>query len=140
MLPKKTAIYLVLISIFSSACFKSKIEATRVPSTGAPVTAKGKPLKINGVTYALPRTVVKVDVPVKMTVDKPGELERFTPCFFSEEVSRNRIREFEKSFSIEPPTFSTRGEPDPDQHFVVKTKGDTSSTRPCCSNTPPTAS
>jgi len=123
MLTKKTATYLMLIAMFSSACFKSKIVATRIPSNGPPVTANGKPLKINGVTYALPRTVIKVDVPVKLTVDTPGELERFTPCFFSEEVSQNRIRVFEKSFNIEPATFSARGEPDPDQHFVVKTKG-----------------
>lgn len=121
MLRKKTAVYLMLISMLSSACFKSKIVATRIASNGPPATANGKTL--NGVTYALPRTVVKVDVPVKLTVDTPGGLERFTPCFFSEEVSSNRITELKKSFNIEPPTFATRGEPDPDQHFIVKTKG-----------------
>lgn len=85
------AAYLVLATVFSTACFKSKIVATRVPSTsngGVPLGPNGKSLKLNGVSYALPRTVVKVDVPVTMSIETPAELEEFTPCFFSETVSR----------------------------------------------------
>jgi len=118
---KTVAAYVLFAAMMSTACFKSKIVAKRVP-TAAPAPGS-KELKVNGVTYALPRTVVKVSVPVTMTIGSPGELEIFAPCFFSEEVASHRIMVKENSFSIEPATFSTRGEPDPDQHFIVKTKG-----------------
>jgi hypothetical protein len=118
---KTVAAYVLFAAMMSTACFKSKIVAKRVP-TGPPAPVS-KELKVNGVTYALPRTVVKISIPVKMTVESPGELEMFAPCFFSEEVASQRITAAGKSLSIEPATFSSRGEPDPNQHFIVKTKG-----------------
>jgi len=115
------AAYVLVVALTFTACFKSKIVAKRVPTSGPPLNPSE--LKVNGVTYALPRTVVKVSVPVTMASERPGELEIFAPCFFSEKVASKRITADGTSFSIEPPTFSTRGEPDPNQHFIVKTKG-----------------
>lgn len=118
---KVALIYLLVTALFSAACFKSKIVAKRIP--GSPLPAGAKNLRVDGVTYALPRTVIKVNVPVEMTVETPGVLERLAPCFLSEEVASQRVKERSRSFSIEQTTFATRGEPDPDEHFIVKTKG-----------------
>lgn len=124
--PKLITSCLILLSLLATGCFKSKTVVTRVPNgdgKSVPLNARRRPLTVDGVTYALPRTVIKVDVPVKRTVEAPGEFKEFAKCFFSDEVLNDQIKTKKKTYSIEPPTLSSRGEPDPVQHFIAKTKG-----------------
>ena len=69
----------LLLAFVSTACFESKIETLKVQGVG---TGGATATKMNGVFYALPRTVVKVDVPVDRVDKKPGKFVRWTPCFF----------------------------------------------------------
>jgi hypothetical protein len=76
---------LVLLSSMTSACFESKIVASKVnPTDKDKVSA---PTEMDGVFYALPRTVVKVDVPVVRVDKAPGQFAKFTKCFFPELVA-----------------------------------------------------
>jgi uncharacterized protein DUF4831 len=108
---------LVATALLFTGCFKSKNEVSKIP----PVD--GKLVKLDGVPYALPRTVVQARVPFKLKTKSPGEFEKYVPCFFSPQVAAGRVREKSKVFSIDPPTFTSRGEPDPNEHYIAKIKG-----------------
>lgn len=107
----------LIAALLCSGCFKSKNVVNRIPPTN------GKLLKLDGVPYALPRTVIQMQIPVKRTDKAPGEFGRYARCFFSKEVAAGRVMAESKSFSIEQPIFTSRGEPDPDGHFIAKIKG-----------------
>ena len=106
----------LVVALLSAGCFKSETVVSRVD-------VENGIDKLDGVHYSLPRTVVKADIPFKREEKKPGELERFAPCFFSPEVAAERIREKSVAYSIEEPTLGYRVEPDPKEHFVVSVKG-----------------
>lgn len=108
---------LLIIAVLCSGCFKSKNVVSKIPP------ADGKLLKLDGVPYALPRTVVQVKITVKRTDKAPGQFGSYAPCFFSKDAAAGRIMNETKSFSIEPPTFTSRGEPDPAEHYIAKIKG-----------------
>lgn len=109
---------LITTALLFTGCFRSKNEVSKIPPVGA-----NKLVKLDGVPYALPRTVVQARVPFKLKAKSPGEFEEYAPCFFSPEIAAGRTREKSKAFSIDPPTFTTRGEPDPDEHYIAKIKG-----------------
>jgi len=79
--------------------------------------------RLDGVVYRLPRTVVEVAISVKKATKAPGVFKDFAPCFFSKDEVQDSIQEISTQFSIEEPIFSSRGEPDPAETYVVKTKG-----------------
>jgi hypothetical protein len=94
---------------------------------------------MNGVLFALPRTVVKVDLPVTREVKKAGQFSKLSPFFFSGEpfvASKNddikptdlepglgKTPKEGKYYGLDDPKFSTRGEPDPEQTFMVNIRG-----------------
>lgn len=53
----------------------SKIVVTRVPTTGTPPA-------MEGVYYALPKTVVKVHQPIDRIAQQPGKYVVYLPLFF----------------------------------------------------------
>lgn len=120
MLRKQRAVLalVLMLTVLLTGCFKSETVVTKVDPD-----PKKNLDKLDGVHYSLPRTVVKVDVPFKRTEEKPGPLEKFTPCFFPADIANERVREKSFSYSIEDPTFAYRVEPDPTQHFIVSVKG-----------------
>jgi hypothetical protein len=109
---------LLAITLVTAGCFEGKIVTTKVeklpPNAPAP--------KMNGVFYALPRTVVKVDVPVNRVEKTPGEFVEFTPCFFPNE---NFIASPSKEFGIaaDKIKFDTTFIPDTQQVYMIKTNG-----------------
>ena len=118
MRPSPIHLLVLLFAVMgSSACFKSKNVVSKVPP------ANGKLVTLNGVPYALPRTVVHVQVPFKRKDASPGRFEPFAPCFFPSDIAADRVRKKAKSFAIQPATFTSRGEPDPDEHYIAKIKG-----------------
>ncbi|HMJ07918.1 MAG TPA: DUF4831 family protein, partial [Pyrinomonadaceae bacterium] len=121
--------FFILGLIFSFGC-QSKNTVKKLTKVNAANTALERPTnkrsetdKLDGVIYRLPRTVVQVAVTVKRVVKEPGEFVDFAPCFFSGSELDDRTQVKSIKYSIDTPTFSSRGEPDPSETFVVKTKG-----------------
>src|ERR1700752_3294902 len=108
---------LLAITIICPGCFKSKNVVKKVGDR------RNGSFRLDGVTYALPRTVLQARVSFKRTDSAPGEFEMYTPCFYSPEVAATRIREKSTSFSISDAALSSRGEPDPKERYIAKIKG-----------------
>src|SRR5437588_4688717 len=115
--------HLIVLSLFFSACFKSKTEVDKVP-TRTQISEGRKPMrKLDGVPYRLPRTVVQVSLPVKKVEKEPGPFMKFAHCFFNSKDLEDLIADESTKFALQPPAFSTLGEPDPEESYVVKIKG-----------------
>jgi hypothetical protein len=115
--------YLIIACVSFAGCFKSKTEVQRVP-TRTEIAEGRKPLKkLDGVPYRLPRTVVQVSLPVKKVEQEPGPFVKYAPCFFTANDLSDLITESSKKFGLQTPQFSTLGEPDPEESYVVKIKG-----------------
>ncbi|MET0649720.1 MAG: DUF4831 family protein [Pyrinomonadaceae bacterium] len=114
-LRKPLAPTLLAAAILCAGCFKSENVVTKVKPDGD--------MRLDGVTYALPRTVVQVRIPFKSIDAKPGLYERYAPCFFPKSIADERVRVEKTTFSMEQPTFSSSGEPDPDEHYIARIKG-----------------
>lgn len=114
-LRKPLVTMLLAAAVLCAGCFRSKNVVTRVKPDGS--------MRLDGVTYALPRTVVQVRIPFKSTAATPGLYERYAPCFFPKPIADGRVRVEKTTFAMEQPTFSSSGEPDPDEHYIAKIKG-----------------
>lgn len=128
---RKIAALLFAVSLLTSACFKSKTKVFKLrteevdnlqPAERARLLGELK--KRDGALYRLPRTVVVATVPVKKTTKEPGAFEKFAPCFFSKDEADDRTTAPKSSeFALQRVTFSSAGEPDPDETYVVLTRG-----------------
>lgn len=128
---RKIAAVLFALSLLTSACFKSKTKVFKLraeevdklqPAERASLLDELK--KRDGALYRLPRTVVVATVPVKKTTKEPGAFEKFTPCFFSKGEADDRTATPKASeYALQRVTFSSAGEPDPDETYVVLTRG-----------------
>jgi hypothetical protein len=112
------------LALFCTGCPNSKtvvkkVEPQTPPPAGAPASTK-KPPKMNGVFYALPQTVLKLDVPITRKDLEPGKYAEFAGFFFpgEEAVEKKDIK-----FSIGKPAFDSRGEPDPEEIYLVNIQG-----------------
>lgn len=116
-------IALLVLALSAGACFESKVITSKVNPA-----SPGDRRTMNGVFYALPRTVVKVDIPVVRTTKVPGALGVFTPCFLpdSDFVMRKTI-----SFAVDNSNvkFDTLFIPDTSEIYMIKTKGGMFETR-----------
>jgi hypothetical protein len=112
------------LCLLTAGCFESKVVTSRVND---PDGSK-RPTKMSGVFYALPRTVVKANVPIVRTDKEPGEFYAFTPCFFPNE---NYLKVKSTEFGVDTPKidFATLPVPDPKQIFLIKTQGGMFETR-----------
>ena len=73
---------------------------------------------VGGLFYTLPRTVIKVAVPMELSFVKEGELTDFCQLFFPfEKLSATR------KLKVERPTLATSGEPDPTQVYYMRVAG-----------------
>lgn len=106
------------IALMTAGCFEGKIVTTKVER----LPPNKQPSKMNGVFYALPRTVVKVDLPVNRVEKSPGEFVEFTPCFFPNEnfIATGSI---EFGIAADKIKFDTTFIPDTQQVFMIKTNG-----------------
>ena len=66
---------------------------------------------MNGVLFALPRTVVKIDLPVTREVKKAGQFSKLSPFFFSGEPFVASKNDDIKSTELEPVLGKTPLEP-----------------------------
>ena len=123
----KARISILLLSLLTTcACFSSsKTEVSKIglDKDGKPLlTRNGKPIKMNGVFYALPRTKVKVKVPVKRDDQYPGKFADFAKCFLSHKAD-DAIMNRSTAFSIGTPEFTERGVPDFYEVYMIRIKG-----------------
>lgn len=127
---KALALLVLLAASVSSGCFESKTVVTRVrPHTG------GRRPKMNGVMFALPRTVVKVDVPVNRERRTPGQFYALSPFFFPGErfikpaapaLPAHAFTTADPAglnYSLGDAKFGARGKPDPEETFMVSIRG-----------------
>lgn len=133
----RTFLLLILApsSLLTAACFEGKTVVTRV-RPHAPGAAQPR---MNGVLFALPRTVVKVDLPVIQEIKKAGQFAKLSPFFFpgesfvagkqdtilptTLEPKLGKTKKEGAYYGLDDPKFSTRGEPDPEQTFMVNIRG-----------------
>jgi hypothetical protein len=114
----KRAWCLAVAVTLSSGC--AKVVVDHVPAA----TAGGKRIAADGVFYALPRTVVVVDVPVEKVEKKAGRYKDYLGFFYPDRLTAgDYIDKSEVEFHLKPATFATRGEPDPDHVYYVKVTG-----------------
>jgi hypothetical protein len=124
MLKAKISI-LLLFLLMTCGCFsssKTEVSKIGVDEKGNPLTMRnGKAIKMNGVFYALPRTKVKVKVPVKREDQYPGKFADFAKCFLPHKAD-DAIMTRSTAFSIGTPEFSERGVPDLDEVYMIRVK------------------
>jgi hypothetical protein len=107
-----------------TACPNSKTVVKKIskraePQAGGMPSPTPRPSKLNGVFYALPRTVVKVTVPVKKTVSSPGRYSQFAAFFYPGEKF---VTQQKTEFAPDKPTVETVGEVDPDEVYMIDIK------------------
>ena len=112
------------LAAVTAGCFESKVVTSKVndPEVGR------RPTQMNGVFYALPRTVVKADVPVVKTVKERGEFFAFTPCFFPNE-KYTKIPSTSFHVAADRIKFDTTFIPDAEEVYLIKTRGGMFETR-----------
>lgn len=90
----------------------AQVISEHVPSS-APTT---KP-ELDGLYYALPRTVITVDVPVTLTTYSDGPYFKYYYLFFPD----TKVKGTKLAFG--EPKIGSHGEPDPDQVYVMRGEG-----------------
>lgn len=113
---KRLTILIVLASLVtvSGACVARNVTVRVDPNS--------RLKKTDGVFYALPRTVVGVEIPLIRIEKKKGEFAAFAACFFPDDKA-NIVEKDSTSFDLGEPVINSRGEPDPREVFMVKIKG-----------------
>jgi hypothetical protein len=113
---KSKALFLCLplLTMLTTGCPSSKLVVTKVE----PATAGTKGPKISGVFYALPRTVIKIDVPLVRKDYAPGKYAKYAKFFFPDDEFNADTDH--SSFTMNSAKFTTVGEPDPAQIYQVK--------------------
>lgn len=114
----KPLVCLLAAALASAGCFKSETVVSRVPNNNNTTMEK-----LDGVHYSLPQTVTTAAAPIKRKAEKPGELEKFTPCFYPKDIADARIILPRVTYSLEDPTVGFRVQPDPEQHFIISVRG-----------------
>jgi hypothetical protein len=108
----------LMLALLSAGC-STRIATRHVAPSSDAV------LRDEGIHYYLPRTLVRVSIPVSETTTKAGPYADLAPHFFPF-VDPKRILTNSTAYSIDPTavTFASRGVRDPDHHYVVKPTGD----------------
>ncbi len=102
-------------TVLSNGC-ASRITTTHVAPKSAPPP---------GIHYFLPRTIVRVSVPVKETVKTPGQYADLALHFFPHVEKTSVIRDSSTTYTIqrEKISFTPRGVRDPNLEFVLVPTG-----------------
>lgn len=74
---------------------------------------------VRGVYYALPKTAITVEVPIKQTIFLPGRFAAYAPELLGVQAKTAKTRTFAVG---EPVTLGVRIEADPDEVYVVQVK------------------
>jgi hypothetical protein len=117
---------LIFSAVFLASC--AKIVVVKVPNSPSG-QSQTSGMTEDGVFYALPKTVVRIAVKVDHITVKPAPFMKFAPIFAPGEQPVCKFSECtgteKEKFELEQgASFSTFGEPDPDNVYMVKFVGD----------------
>jgi hypothetical protein len=112
---KTLLVYAIIVAVLSTAC-ESEVLVTKVdpknPSTQ----------RTNGVLFSLTETVVVAEIPLTKTSSSPGTFSRWTSFFYPELAADEYTTEPKTTFKIGVPTFTTRGQTDPNHVYMAHIK------------------
>lgn len=113
----KRLIYLVilLLAAVSVVSCSSKMVVVHIPAS-----SRDAKLPADGIFFALPRTVITVDIPVELTESKPGKFADLAPVFLPD---KKAVKTKGKKLKLKMAKFNTYGEPDPKAVYYVKVVG-----------------
>jgi hypothetical protein len=84
--------------------------------------AKPGSQRSEGVIFSLPETVVVADVSVTRSSGSPGRFASWTELFYPELTSNDYTTENRTSFKVGSPSFTTRGQTDPNNVYMAHIK------------------
>lgn len=103
------------VAAFMTAC-GSETLVTKVDPT------KPASQKAAGVLFSLPETVVVTEVPLTKVDSKPGLFHEWTKFFYPELTSDDYVAGEGSAFKVGAPTFTTRGQTDPNNVYMAHIK------------------
>lgn len=106
---------MAFIVTFATAC-KTETLVTKVDPT------KPETQRTDGVLFSLPETVIIAEVPLTKVASSPGVFSSWTEFFYPELTTDNFVTEEKTAFKIGTPTFSTRGQTDPNHVYIAHIK------------------
>ncbi len=107
---KKVTALVILMQFILTCSIFAQINVLRIDNNAAPQTKEG-------IFYALPRTVVKIDVNIDRIENYKGPYADFALRFLG---LKNVVPANTVDFSISGITITTYAEPDPDQYYFVE--------------------
>src|SRR4030095_3437219 len=99
----------------SSAC-KTETLVTKVDPNNP------RTQRTDGVLFSLPETVVVAEVPLTKTASSRGVFHEWTELFYPELTADNYTTEEKTTFKVGTPTFTTRGQTDPNNVYIAHIK------------------
>jgi len=93
--------------------------ATKLVSTKLPDHADPNREEMKGLVYSLPRTVIRVTLPVVLVETKKGPYSDFRKLF----LPGLQEAELGRKLTLKRPTLSTFGEADPNQIYIAQIRG-----------------
>lgn len=99
---------IILLGVLISGC-QAYLVSTKIATTSS---TKGE---LDGLYYALPKTVITASIPVKLINVDDGKYKEFADLFFGGASA--------PSLTFGTPKFTSTGQPDPRQMYLVKGKG-----------------
>lgn len=106
----------IQIAFLLAACPKGKVKVSKVPPTPNVANQSTNNNRLNGVFYSLPRTIIRVTVPVVATQKTRARYSIFTPFFFPD---ANYIKSDSLGVKVGDPVIEVVSEPDPDEVYLV---------------------
>lgn len=103
------------VAAFMTAC-ESETRVTKVDPT------QPNSQKAEGVLFSLPETVVVTEVPLTKVDSKPGLFHEWTKFFYPELTSDGYVTNEGSAFKVGVPSFSTRGQTDPNNVYIAHIK------------------
>ena len=109
------AYILIVLLTLTMAC-QTEILVTKVDP------AKPDVIRTDGVLFSLPETLVLTEIPLTKVATSPGVFLKWTQFFYPELTSNEYTTEQTTAFKVGVPTFSTRGQTDPDNVYIAHIK------------------
>lgn len=109
-------VYALCLAVLVSSACESETVVTKIDPKN-PNTQKSE-----GVLFSLPETVVVSEVPLTKTASSPGTFSGWTEFFYPELTSDDYAAEKKTTFKIGAPTFTTRGQTDPQHVYMAHIK------------------
>lgn len=106
---------IALIVNFVTAC-ESETLVTKVDPS------KPGSQSTDGVLFSLPETVIVTEIPLTKVDAKPGLFHEWTEFFYPELTADDYVTEETSAFKVGTPTFSSRGQTDPNNVYIAHIK------------------